>query len=498
MIRMASTALQRRLESFAGGSSVKQRLAGGTFWTLTGNICWRVLSAISTITIARILGPKSFGEFGMVRSTVQMFSIYAAFRLGNTAAKYVAEFKKDNPAKAARILKLTLMVSVFLCGIVSLILLFTSRILAIGLLKNETMHLAIATGSFMLFFTIYGNIRESVMVGFENFKAIAITNITKGVLTPVLCIPLTYFMGVQGAILGLSLVAAIVMHQLHRYIKEEVRLAGFPNIVRTQDIWKETSVFWQFALPGFISGVITSMILWAGRIILTRQEAGYAELGLFTAADQWRTMVLFIPAILARVVLPLISSSINNSDSEVRESISMQAQASCMIALPLTVLIIGFTEPLAALFGKQFVGTEQIIPMLIFSVFFSALNQSVRVIYDGIGRRWLNLFMWVTWGFVFLTASLYFIPKNGAFGFALAHLLGEMVLFVLQASYVDLVLVRSSLRRHLPLFLFSVVLLSTTYGSAEYLPHLPAVFVSIILFGFACIPIVTKLKRQFS
>jgi len=147
---------------------------------------WRLLSAVATISIARILGPKSFGEFGMVKSTVQVFSVYAAFRLGNTAAKYVAEYKRQDPDKAARILMLILLVSALSCGFISLILLASSRFIAGTLLENEQMVLAIAIGAFMLFFSIYGNIRSSALAGFENFKAIAKSNIIKGILTPLI------------------------------------------------------------------------------------------------------------------------------------------------------------------------------------------------------------------------------------------------------------------------------------------------------------------------
>ena len=253
----------------------------------------RLLSAVATISIARILGPKSFGEFGMVKSTVQVFSVYAAFRLGNTAAKYVAEYKRQDPDKAARILKLILLVSALSCGFISLILLASSRFIAGTLLENEQMVLAIAIGAFMLFFTIYGNIRSSALAGFENFKAIEKSNIIKGILTPLICIPLAYYLGIEEAILGLAIVGAVVMHLLGQYIKTEMRSAKLPKVKNTSEIWTESSVIWQFALPGFLSGVITSGILWTGRIILTRQEAGFTELGLFTAADQWRTLVLF-------------------------------------------------------------------------------------------------------------------------------------------------------------------------------------------------------------
>ena len=35
---------------------------------------------------------------------------------------------------------------------------------------------------------------------------------------------------------------------------------------------------------------------------------GYGELGIFNAANQWRNLVLFVPASLAQVVLPILAN----------------------------------------------------------------------------------------------------------------------------------------------------------------------------------------------
>jgi len=151
---------------------------------------------------------------------------------------------------------------------------------------------------------------------------------------------------------------------------------------------------------------------------------------------------------------------------------------------------------MAMIFGKQFVGTERIIPLLMLSVYFAAINQSLRVIYDGVGKRWLNLSMWVLWGVVFLSATVYYVPKTGAVGFALAHLAGEIVLLVVQAVYVDLFLVKSVLRRHLALFAFCVALLAAAYATkfsmSQWMAYVSGLFILIT----SCIPILVSLKDR--
>jgi O-antigen/teichoic acid export membrane protein len=426
-----------------------------------------------------------------------MFQVYAAFRLGNTATKYVAEYRKKDPHKAGRILKLTMVGSLSLCGVTALSLLIASGVIADDLLRNPGMRMAIVIGAVMMFLTVYGNISTSALAGFQDFKAIAKANVLRGILTPTICIPLAYYLGLEGAILGLALVAGIVLIQIRVYLRGRIVSAKFPLNVQRADLWRESPVLWQFALPGFLTGVLVSLSHWTARVILIRQEAGYAQLGLFTAADQWRTMVLFLPAILAQVVLPILSEAQGSSVKDFREAIGIQIQAVCMIALPLTLLVMGFTEPLAAVFGNHYAGTERLIPLLMLSVFLYAVNQAIRLVYDGLGKRWMNLSMYLLWSVVYFFGSLYFVPKRGAFGLAIVYLLAELVLMVVQTVYVDLVMVKRVLRDHLGLFFFSIALLSISLLSRNQLSLFWAGFVNAVLLGIALVPMGLKLRRGF-
>src|SRR5690606_19011218 len=54
--------------------SIVQRFSSGVLWTVVGNVAAKVFTAASAILLARILGPKGFGEYGLVLSTVLLFS----------------------------------------------------------------------------------------------------------------------------------------------------------------------------------------------------------------------------------------------------------------------------------------------------------------------------------------------------------------------------------------------------------------------------------------
>ena len=89
----AFRALWHRIEA----SDIGYRLARGGFWLLCGTVVSKALWLLASILVARMLGKETFGEFGIIRSTVEMFGVFAGFGLGLTATKYIAEFRRTDP-----------------------------------------------------------------------------------------------------------------------------------------------------------------------------------------------------------------------------------------------------------------------------------------------------------------------------------------------------------------------------------------------------------------
>ena len=486
----AVTALKSRVSA----SQVEQRFASGVFWTLTGNLTWRGLSAISTIIIARILGPEHFGEFGMIQSTVNLFAVYAAFRLGTTATKYVAEYRKSNPQKASRILHLTLRTSFILCTVVALTLFVFSDTLATQSLKHPELSVPLSIGAFFLFFFIYSTIHEHALAGFESFKKIAKLNILRGLLIPLICIPSAFYGGVIGAISGLTVVSCIILAATKKAIKQEKRNLHFPDNIPFGQLKSEIPILWKFALPGFMTGILITSSEWFGRLMLTQNWTGYKELGLFVAANQWRIFILFLPAVLARIVLPILSETHSRNNNEFNTAISLQLQTISLITLPLTILIIGFSGPLASLFGSQFSGTESVIPVLMLSVYFFALNQAVRQVFDSTGNRWKNLLMHLGWASVYFFACIKLIPQFGAVGLAYAYGSAEITLFLFQSCYADIILTSGALRKHYKIFVFSLLLLLTSLLMQLYITDGWRESILTLLFLFSLFPVYHKFR----
>jgi hypothetical protein len=62
----------------------------------------RLLALAAALLVARLLGKASYGELGIVQSTIVMFGTLAGFGMGTTAAKFVAEFRHSDPVRAGK------------------------------------------------------------------------------------------------------------------------------------------------------------------------------------------------------------------------------------------------------------------------------------------------------------------------------------------------------------------------------------------------------------
>jgi len=480
-----------------GISPLAKRFSRGIFWVTTGNVVSRILSAVATILIARILGPRAFGELGIVQSTVAVFAVYGAFRLGNTAVRYVARYRVENPEKASRVLKLALRISLVLCIVMGAAVFLSSKSIAVHMLKEADIAGSIAIGGALLFFLTYGNIAQQALAGFEDFRSIARVHIWRGCLALLFPLPLAYFWGVHGALWGLVMSGAVLIPVIFRYLRINSIKAGFVGRISVSETFKELPVLWKYSLPGFLVLVVMTSMSWISNVILVRQPTGLPELGIFQGAHSWERLIVFIPGSMARVMLPILSETHGRgSDSEFRKAVSMQLEAVWLFTIPMAIVMIGFARPLASVFGKRFMGMEQVLPFLAVTAVFFSLNEGIRVIYEGMARQWMNFIMYLAWGGALITACLILVPRNGAVGLALSHLIASSVLLSFQSVYANKKLVPGVLKKAEWLFISSIILLSACFLVRYFVPSELAKFAYVLLLVCSLFPIMKRIQEK--
>jgi O-antigen/teichoic acid export membrane protein len=460
VVRRLTSRIRQRLVV----GSVAHRLARGAGWSLFGSLSSQALSLLSTIVVARLVGRVGYGEIGMVQSTLGAFGILAGFGLGSTTAKYIAEFRSASPGRAGGILALTTLAA-FGGGVaLALACLALAPSLSASVLGSGTLTPLLQAGSLLLLVTTLNGVQMAALSGFEAFGRIAKINILQGLATPIVAIPCVWAYGVPGAIAALTVTAGIGLILSSIALDAECRAHGIPRDLRSI-AWSEWPVLWKFALPSMLSALMVAPVTWITNAILVRQPDGYGELGLFNAANQWRTLILYVPAALGPALIPILSETYGRNDhADFRQAVYLSLHVTWICALPLTILVLGWAEPLAGLFGRQFAGAGQLIPLLAVACFLNVVNSTVGTALAGSGRMWIGMSMNAGWAAVLIGATMLLVPRLGGQGLAIAYLVAYLLHTVWVMVYVDRRLAPSSIAKQWRLIAFSAATLGASFG----------------------------------
>ena len=425
--------LPARFRSALLRGSPTARACRGVAWTLLGSGVSQGAALLLSIVTARLLGKGPYGAFGMVQSTAGVFGTFAGMGLGVTATKYVAELRWVDARRAGRIATLTLLVA--LCsGLASgLTLILLSRGLAASTLNAPHLGPQLEVASALLLATVLCGAQAGVLAGLEVFDCIARVNIVRGILTVLGGVIGAWEWGLEGAVGALAISAAFVCIAQHVSLVRACRQAGLP--LRVRGVFEEWPVVWRFSLPVWLGSALVGPVIWWATAILVNQPGGYGEMGVFNAANQWRNVVLFLPAILAQPLLPVLADSHARQPARFEHlmwlSLAVTAVLSALIVIPLCVA----SPWIMASYGPHFREAWPVLCMLIASAIPAACCGVVGQALAGSGRVWTGFGLNLVWamGLIGLTLAG---KRHGAGGLSAAFLGSYLLHLVIVGAYL--------------------------------------------------------------
>lgn len=399
-------------------SEIGYRLAKGVFWSTAGAVISRGLMLAASILVARILGKTGYGELGIIQSTVGMFGVFAGFGLGLTATKHVAEFRKTDPGKAGRIIGLSGLFAMVTGGLMAAGLAICAPWLAEHTLNAPHLAGVLRIGAFILFISALNGAQTGALSGFEAFRTIAYVNLFVGLISFPILVGGAYWGGITGAVWALALNLCFNWLLNHLALRKEAQRYQIPFTFR--ECRRELSVFWMFSLPSVISGSMVGPVLWVCKSMLANQHNGYSELGVYAAAEHWRTFVFFATGIIAQAAFPVLSQLYGHGQRQLfKKTLLTQFYLNAAIALFGAVIIIILSKPIMNTYGPEFSGSTLVLIIVMLGCIPMELTSIVGVVNKCIGNIWWGVLLNVLWAIAILLASSTLV-KHGALGLAWA------------------------------------------------------------------------------
>lgn len=397
-----------------------------SFWALFGSALGKGLSLIAGIAVARFLGKDVYGEYGMIKNTLLMIAIFSSFGLGYTATKFIAENKKDNPVKTLFVHKISQRITFLVSGFIALLVFIFADYVAIWL---DAPHLngVLRLSAAAIIFNAINTTQTGELSGYNAYKAIAVNSFIVGVLTFILSVVFAYIWNLDGAVIALviSLIVNCLLnsYSLRKYLPK-LKVKDADNRLLKEVLF--------FSLPVALQESLYSVTHWFSVVLLIKL-AGYGELGLSSAAGQWMTIMLFIPAALRNVALSHLSST--NSNNKKNESILKRLLAvnfvSTLIPFFFICILSGW---ICSWYGDDYVGLQSVLNVCVFTAVINSLTNVFTQELMAKGKNWYLFFSRLFRDCFILFTTYFFlltINESGALIYSLITLLFQVFYLIL-------------------------------------------------------------------
>ncbi|MHB0999823.1 MAG: oligosaccharide flippase family protein [Armatimonadota bacterium] len=410
------------------------RFKRGVFWSLVGALILRGSQLLSFILVARVLGKLGFGQFSIIQNTIITFGLFVGTSLSISATKYIAEFRDNNINRVGSIIILTEVTSFAVSISIAIIIVIFAPLLASKTLGDPNLVNPLRIGTILLLLTSVTTVQNGVLAGFEAFRVIAYRNLWSGILSFIFVSMGVYYFGINGALYGLTI--GIGVNWILNYFAIRQQCHQFSISLQRSSWWNERHILLHYSLPAFLSSALVGPVLWTCNAMLVNQPHGYGEMGLFNAASQWRTAILFIPGAISPLILPLLSSLQVKSEQDARKlfifSLTINGVIAGFIALIITIL----SKPIMKCYGLDFAQGNSILILMVWSAMFTSLAMVIGQLIASKNKMWIGLLFNAAWAIVLLLLSYVLLNKNyGALGIAVAMFISYFLHCFIQVIY---------------------------------------------------------------
>ena len=295
-----------------------------------------------------------------------------------------------------------------------------------------TTELRLASG--MLVLNALNGTQTGALAGFEGFKALARINIIRGALTFPITIVCVVLWQLPGAVC--SLVAATAAGCVLNNIAIRRQCRANAVTVSWRGAWSERRILWSFSTPTFLSGVMAGPISWIANTLLVHQPNGYAEMGLFSAATQWRTAIAFLPSVLGQLAPPILANlygqeGLSRYKKALILNLALNTAGAACVAVPFC-----FAAPyIMHMYGPAFENGSIVLVLLAVVSILVASNNVVGSAIVSSGAAWLGFLFNTLWAIALLAGAWLLIPRYGSAGLAWAFLIAYIAHSIWQSVY---------------------------------------------------------------
>lgn len=417
----------KRTESYKKiSASHYYKLINGSFWSVLGAIIFRGSSLISAIFVARMIGKESFGQFGIIQSTVGTLAILIGLGIGMTSTKYIAEYRENDIEKLSKILSLLLIITYVGSLSVTILINIFKEFVSTNLLGSLNLSQHIFIASIIIFFNIINSVQTSTLSGFEAFKVITKINVITGAISFPTMLIFTYFYGLYGTLTAIALISFLTWILNVYYVLKKFKFYGIHFALN--QITDAVNVLKTYTLPATLSGALPT--IWIANIILVNSSESYNGMAYLNIANNWHTLVMFLPLSIGPVILSLLSNKNKNDKNGYWKIVKISLLINTIITVAATIVVFFLSDVIVSFYGEGYKEAKYLLVLMTSVTILKSINHVIGQVIATASSMWLGFGLNFIWGIAYLAITVLFVDKYGSLAIGIANIIAYIILLI--------------------------------------------------------------------
>ena len=402
---------------------MKSSIKKNYFYNASYQIFALLVPLVTTPYISRVLGAEGIGTYSYTYSMLRYFWLLSVLGAATFGARSIGINQEDKEKRSYcfwNLFSLKIILSITFIGLYLLYVSFIAESKLIALIQG--INLIAVLFDITWFFQ-----------GMEDFKKVTIKNFLIKILNIIYIFVFIkdrddLFLYVFGLAFFLLLGNLSLWISLPKYIsKISIRkLSPFS--------------YFKPVLQLFIPSVAVQIFSVVDRSMIGWFTGSASENGYYEQALKIVDMSLVLITTMGSIMIPKISREYNKGNKkEVKEYITKSLKFTFFISIPMTLGLISISELFVPIFfGKEYMKSSNILDILSFLFIFMGINSVTGSQYlISTGQQNKHTKFLLIGGGVNVVLNIILIPKLMAIGAAIASVIGEMIISLLELFYLN-------------------------------------------------------------
>lgn len=437
------------------------------------------------IITARYFGAEVYGLLSISIMVLGWFIAIASLGLSDGVLRYISLLRGKNQLNKMRYIFKTSLWVVFILGILSSLLLFSTS----GLISNYIFHngeLAhfLKIFSIIIPFTLISYIFLSVIKAYERIQVYSfILNIFQNLIKVAVLI-LLVFIGVKSNAVIFSYILGTIAMFIFAYIYSKYKLSELWDkyYLKKNDKIKLRNQLLSYSWPLMFFSLVAGILPWIDTIVLGYYQ-NVAIVGIYNVAVPIAMLLNFSGEIFMQLFFPLITREYSLKNIKAIRELSKQVgKWIFMINLPILIIMLIFPGTIINfLFGPEYISASNPLRILAIGFFISSIFMVSDNLIAIIGKSRLSLINIIIASIFNFILNILLVPKYGMMGAALGTMFAFILWSLLRASQAYYYLKILPLRRKMFLILITSLIPTALIYFLRY--KMPINTLSLIILG---------------